>query len=165
MALDKRAPVRNLRFDSTLELAADLDRLEAAARAGTLRSTGSWSLGQCAQHIGKFFAGALDGFDGKAPLVIRVVGRLLFKRKALGPEPMPGGINLPASASSMLPDPEISDEAGLAFLREQIARVDRGEKFSHPSPLFGRLSHDEWMVLQLKHAALHLGFLDPGDGA
>lgn len=165
MAMDKRAPVRQLRFRSIDELSAELDRLEAAAAAGRLRSTGSWSLGQCCEHIGKFFRGALDGFDGRAPLPIRILAKLFFKRKALGPEPMPGGINLPASASMLLPDPGISDEAGLAYLRAQIARLKKGEQFTHPSALFGPLTHDQWMVLQLKHAALHLGFLDPGDGA
>lgn len=165
MPPEKRTPVRTINLDSLEALAEELDRLESASAAGTLRRTGSWSLGQCCQHIGKFFNGALDGFDGKAPLPLRVLAKMFIKRKALGPEPMPGGINLPAAASALLPDPDISDEAGLAFLREPIARVGRGERFKHPSPLFGKLTHEQWMTLQLKHAALHLGFLDPGEGA
>ena len=49
-------------------------------------------------------------------------------------------------------------------LRETIARVkEKGEEFSHPSPIFGEFTHEEWTRLQLGHCQLHLGFMHPGE--
>lgn len=50
-------------------------------------------------------------------------------------------------------------------LRRQIQRVQDGERFTQASPIFGKLSHEQWVNLHLKHAELHLGFLDPGADA
>ena len=30
-----------------------------------------------------------------------------------------------------------------------------------PNPIFGRLTHDEWKAINLRHAELHMGFLHP----
>ncbi len=165
MSKQRRKPCRQLDFQSTSDLGNDLDQLERACDSGTVRATGDWSPGQITHHIGKFFHFALDGFDAPAPLPVRIIATLLFKKKALGPGPMPSGIKLPAKASYMLPDPDISDKDGITYLREQLQRLAEGEKFTHPSPIFGKLTHEQWMTIQLKHAALHLGFLDLGDRA
>jgi len=45
-------------------------------------------------------------------------------------------------------------------LRSALARLDADEKFTQPSPLLGRLSHEQWVRMQLGHASMHLGFLD-----
>ena len=164
MSSQSHKPGRILDFQSVFDLESDLDRIEQACASGAVEATGSWSVGQNCHHVGKFFRFALDGFDGPAPLPVRVIATLLFKKKALGPGPMPSGIKLPAKASYMLPDPDITNEDGIAFLREQVQRIKNGEQFTHPSPIFGKLTHDQWMTIQLKHAALHLGFLDLGDG-
>ncbi len=161
MGSESKQPPRIVQFSSLADLEKELDVLLEASQRSALTVHGNWSLGQNAQHIGKFVNGALSGFDGQAPWVVRKAAKMMFKKKALGPEPMPAGFKLPKSASSMLPDPGINDEDGVAYLKEQIARVQHGEKFSHPSPLFEALTHEEWMTMQLKHAALHLGFLEP----
>jgi Protein of unknown function (DUF1569) len=163
MPKQTRKPCRKLDFRSISDLEKDLDDLEKTCQMGTVHKTGDWSPGPICHHVGKFFHFALDGFDGPAPLPVRIIATILFKKKALGPGPMPAGIKLPAKASYMLPDPDISDADGIAFLRDQIARMNNGEQFTHPSPIFGKLTHDQWMTIQLKHAALHLGFLDLGD--
>jgi len=163
MSKQSHKPCRTLNFQSIADLENDLDRLEQACASGTVRPVGAWSSGQNCQHVGKFFKFALDGFESSAPLPVRLIVTLLFKSKALGPDPMPSGFKLPAKASYMLPDPDISDQDGIAFLREQLQRIKNGEQFAHPSPLFGQLTQDQWMTIQLKHAALHLGFLDLGD--
>lgn len=142
-------------------LRSELDRVETAHHAGTLRTLGNWSAGQILQHISKFMRYAIDGFPpGGPPWILKVIAQILFKRKAIEGRPPPAGIKLPEGAAYLLPDDAVSFEDGLGALREQIARIERGEHFSHPSPLFGALTHEQWMKLQLGHATMHLGFLE-----
>lgn len=156
----KTAAHRALRFDSLDALEAELCRIESALAGGTARVTGNWSVGQICEHVGKFIRCSFDGFDGGPPLPVRVLGRLVFKRLALGDGPVPRGIRLPKEAVSLLPGAAVSDADGIQLLRAQMARMRAGEQMRQPSPLFGRLTHDQWMHLHLKHAAMHLGFVE-----
>ena len=36
------------------------------------------------------------------------------------------------------------------------------ERFTHDSPIFGKLTHEQWITLNAGHATLHLSFLDLG---
>jgi hypothetical protein len=51
-------------------------------------------------------------------------------------------------------------EEGVRRFREAFSRL-RGECPANVSPVFGRLTHGEWVQLNLRHAELHLGFLVP----
>lgn len=157
----KSALRRPVRYRSLDELRADLDALERGHRATTLRTTGNWSAGQVQQHCAIFMRCALDGFPHKAPWPIRVVASTLYKRKALSDAPIPSGFRIPKQANFLRPDDDITFDLGAAELREVIARVQAGDRFSHASPLFGRLSHEQWTHMQLGHCALHLSFLWP----
>lgn len=158
----KTAPRRNLRYASFEEIAADLDRLEAALDAGTLTHTGNWTPGQVFEHTGKFLGFALDGFTTSAPAPVRWISILLFKKKATQTDdPIPAGFKLPKAASVMLPRDDVGDREGLDLLRTNVDRVRSGEKMIHPSPIFGKLTHEEWLIIQRKHVALHLSFLHP----
>ncbi|MFI4882205.1 MAG: DUF1569 domain-containing protein [Phycisphaerales bacterium JB064] len=159
----KTATRRDLRFASFDEVAADLDRLEAAMNTGTLAATGNWTPGQVFDHLAKFLQFAYDGFPSKAPPPVRWIARMMLKKKAANSEdPIPSGFKLPKQASALLPREDMSDQQGLEYLRSQVARVQNGEKMTQPSPLLGRLTPEEWVTLQRKHMALHLSFLDPG---
>ena len=154
---------RDLRFGDFEQVNADLDRLEAALDAGTLTHTGNWTPGENFDHLAKFLRFALDGFSSKAPAPVRWIARMMFKKKATSSEePIPAGFKLPKQASVLLPEPGVEDREGLQRLRTQVARILSGEQMTHPSPLFGSLTHEEWLTLQRKHMALHLSFLHPG---
>ena len=157
----KTAPHRELSFNCINCLKGELDTLQTAHDAGKLTNTGNWSPGQILQHVAKFFGFAMDGFEARAPWLVRTILTLLFKKKALGPDPMPRGLKLPAKAKSLLPDESPSFEDGMSHLRAMIHRIENGNKLTHPSPIFGTLAHEQWMTIQLKHAAMHLGFLNP----
>ncbi|MBX3323549.1 MAG: DUF1569 domain-containing protein [Phycisphaeraceae bacterium] len=159
MVNTRKAPRRELRFETLSDLQVELNQLQSALDRGTLTHTGNWTPGQNFEHVGKFFKCSMDGFEASAPWIMRFAATLLFKKRALGGEPMPAGLPLPKQASSLLPSPSVSDHDGLAFLQQQIDRLRAGERMTHPSPIFGPLTHDEWMTIQLKHAAMHLGFL------
>lgn len=146
-------------YTSVQELKAELDAIEAAERAGTLRTTGAWSAGQILEHCAKFMRMSFDGFgDMKAPVVFRWLGSALLKPR-LGKSHMKPGIRLPGSASELLPRDLVSFEEGMGLIRAQIARIDAGERMTRASPILGKMSHDQWVLLHLDHCRLHLGFL------
>lgn len=149
-----------MRLGSLEDLRAEIERLAAAERAGTLRRTGNWSTGQVFEHLGKFMAMSIDGFppDSTPPWWVRA-GAKLFKGRAVAGEAPPAGLKLPAKAAFMMPREVVGLEEGEELLLGQIQRVMNGERFTHPSPAFGRLSHEEWTRLHLGHAKLHLSFL------
>jgi len=156
VATDK-AERRSLEFATVADLRREIDRLVAADNAGTLRTTGNWSAGQVFQHVGDLIRYSYDGFPFKAPLLIRVVGRLL-KSRALS-RPLPSGLRLRGASRVLIPGDGVATERGAAALRSQLDRIDAGKRMTQRSPIFGGLSHDQWLRLHLRHGALHFGFL------
>jgi len=154
----KQAERRSLSFRSFDEVKGDLEALERAHERGTLRHTGNWTPGEVFDHCAIFMGCALDGFPGRAPWAVRVLASLLFKRGAVSGKSPPPGFG---TAPFLLPREGVSFADGLTALRGQIARLDAGEQFTHPSGLFGKLTHDQWVKIQLGHTALHLSFLHP----
>ncbi len=144
-------------------LKSELDTIEAAHNAGTLRTAGGWTVGQNLEHCTKIMACAFDGFDARAPWPIRVFGRLVFKPMIRNPQgQMKPGIKLPKKASAVLPSEEVSVEEGLALMRAQLARIDAGEKMLQDSPVMGKMTHELWILMHLNHCRLHFGFFDYG---
>ncbi len=152
---------RDLHFTSVDEALADVDRIVEADRAGTLRRLGNWTVGQNFEHVGMLIKGSYDGLDFKAPLGLRVIVKL-FRKKFLR-DPFPSGIKLRGSFEAVIPRSDFSTEEGAAYIREQLLRIKSGEKMTQPSPLLGKVTHDEWVGIHLKHADLHFSFLIPGD--
>lgn len=153
---------RELTFNCLACVREDLDKIEAAHNAGTLRTVGNWTPGQIFQHCATFMRFALDGFppDMKPPALVKWLAQLIWKKKtAEGAQP-PAGIQLKGALSALVPDDDVTFEEGLAEIRAVIARVqDNGERFSHDSPLFGTFTHEEWEHVQAAHCSLHFSFI------
>ncbi len=158
----KAAPHRDLHFDSFEDILTDLETIENAVNAGTATTTGNWTIGENCDHCAKFLACACDGFGKLAPAPLRFVFRALFFKKAMGDDPIPAGFKLPKQASILLPTPGITDAEGIGELRKQLKRVIAGKEMTARSPVFGTVTHDQWHIIQRKHCALHLGFIQPG---
>lgn len=159
----RRAPRRTLSFHCLNCLSAELDRIEAAHRDGTLRTTGNWTPGENLDHCAKLLEFALDGFPKAVPWIIRTFARLFLRGRATSGKTAPPGFQLPKEAAYMLPQPGIAFEQAMARMRRCLSRMSAGERMSQPNPVFGEMSHEEWMRMQLGHCQLHLGFLDyPG---
>lgn len=148
---------RPLHFGTLAELRREVERLAAAGRAGTLRATGEWSPGQILQHLSRPIRFAIDGYPFRAPWLIRTFGPMLKKRYTS--RTMPSGIRLPKSAAPMMPDASVPTEEGASQLLAALDRLDSGERMTHASPVFGPMTHEEWVQLHLRHAELHLGYL------
>ena len=159
----KEAPRRDLRYGSFADFARDVDAIETAHRAGRLGTTGNWSAGQIMDHLSRFANAAFDGFPKRAPWIVRKLAILIFKKKMLSGEPMPPGFKIPRQAGSMVPSETTTTEEGLAMLRKVFARLDTGDMFTAPSPLFETLTHEQWCKSQLGHAAMHMSFISIDD--
>ncbi len=161
MVNTKQAPRRKTDYRSLADLKADLDRLDAANASGNLGHTGNWTPGEILEHTAKFWKCSLDGFPpGKPPLPLRMMAQLLFKKKAvqLGNQ-TPPGFKLPKSVEHLIPTEGVSYEQGAEQLRECIARVEGGQSHIPESPLFGKLTNEQWTNIHLGHCGMHLSFI------
>ena len=146
---------RKLRFASLEDLSAELDQLAAAP----LRQLGNWSLGQICRHLAVAMNGSIDGYGFQAPWAIRLVAPLLLKNRMLN-KGMAPGFKLPAYAANTMAPAAVDDATGVSELRAAIARQQR-ESHREPSPFFGRMTNEEWTKLHLRHAEMHLSFVEP----
>ena len=148
---------RTLRFASLDELWADVERLGAAERGGTLRRRGNWTLGQALGHLATWAQFAFDGTPLNPPWFIKLILRMRKKRYLN--EGMPRGVKIPKVEGGTLGTEPMSLDEGLSRYRAVIDRLRR-ETPSKPNVIFGPLTHEEWVKLQLRHAELHLSFFD-----
>ena len=149
---------RVLRFESIDQVLAEVDRLAEAERAGRLKRLGNWTLGQTLGHLAAWAKFGYTGNPLRPPFFIRWFLRL--RKRAFLYGPMRAGVKIPGVAGGTLAtDPAPLDEA-LGRFRSVMERL-KAEAPTAPSPIFGRLTHEEAVALNLRHAELHLVFLAP----
>jgi hypothetical protein len=154
----KVAGRRELRFESIDQALADVDRLAEVERAGRLRRLGNWTLGQTLGHLAAWVEYGYTGCPLKVPFFIRWILRLRKRKFLYGP--MRSGVKIPGvEGGTLATDPMPLDEAVERY-RRVMERL-KTEAPTAPSPIFGRLTHEEWIALNLRHAELHLSFLVP----
>ena len=149
---------RDLHFSTMKDLLDDVERLgEAPSR----RATGNWTAAQVVQHVAKLINLSIDGFPiPKAPLPLRVIGRLIRNRALI--KPWRPGYKFPKSFTFLDPDPEISWDQAARYLSDTFDRLE-SQRMTAPSPLLGPLSHEKWEQFHCRHAEMHLGFVH-GEG-
>jgi hypothetical protein len=76
---------------------------------------------------------------------------------------MPRGVEAPAFMQPAMVSAE-DEHLAIEVNSDTVARVIDPAATFYPSPLFGRLSADQWRRLHRIHAAHHLGFLIPRSG-
>ncbi len=157
----RTAEHRTLHFDSIDDLLAEVDRIVAADRAGSLRRTGNWTTGQIFAHIAAWANYPYEGYPPGAtpPWFVRIIARMMRKRFVT--RPMSRGFRIPRAEHGTfgVEDASISTEEGARRLRDAMARLQRREAAIHHSPALGPMSEDDRIALNLRHAELHLGFL------
>ncbi len=149
---------RTLRFESLDQVLADVDQLVAAERAGRLRCLGNWTLGQALGHLAAWSEFGYTGVPLKVPFFIRWILRLRKRQFLYGP--MRAGVRIPRVENGTLATEPLSLDEGLTRFRRITERL-KTEAPTAPSPIFGNLTHDESIALNLRHAELHLGFFVP----
>lgn len=143
---------RVLHFASLDEVVADAETLLASPEVKML---GNWPLAQLLMHLATAVNSSIDGISAKAPWHVRMVGPLIKGRiltKGMSP-----GFKLPKQVEpEFFPAAESPQEA-LECLRAAVARTCR-ERMTARHPVLGKLTHDDWTRLHLRHAELHLSF-------
>ena len=156
-----KVPYRKLRFDAITDLNKELDRIAELDRAGRLQTSGMWTAGQIMAHLAAWIEYGYDGFPIKSPpWIIRWFLRLrLPKMLESG---MPRGIKIPGVPGGTVGADDMPTDQGIARVRQAFQRLENGEHAGHDSPAFGKMSHADRIRLNLRHAELHLGYLNEG---
>ena len=153
---------RVVRLHTIDDLVAEVNRIVAAAGADRVRSLGNWTPAQALQHLGRMIEFSFDGFPFRYPWRFRCAAallRLISWRWLVALAFRPGFKN-PPEAAALEPDLTVSLDEAAEYLRRQLQRIRSGERMSKASPVEGRISHDQWVYAHLRHAELHLSFLD-----
>jgi hypothetical protein len=150
-----------LRFESIDQALAEVDRLAEAERSGRLKRLGNWTLGQTLGHLAGWVEYGFTGYPLKVPFFIRWFLRLGKRKFLYGP--MRAGVKIPGIEGGTLMTEPVSLEEGLERYRRVMNRL-KIEAPTAPNPIFGRLTHEEYIAINLRHAELHLGFLSTNGG-
>jgi hypothetical protein len=143
-------------FSSLEEVMPDVGRLLHG-----YRTVGKWSLGQICNHLSHAIAGSVDGFQVKAPWLLRMTIGPFILRKILKEGTMREGVQVP---EEILPKPGLDDRAEAEALRAAVRLFGAHTGPLVPHPLGATLSRADWERLHCIHCAHHLSFAIP-DGA
>lgn len=147
---------REVHYRTMQDLLDDVERISA----GPYRTVGNWSLAQICAHMSKALNLALDNGQIATPWIVRVLARLLFKRRLIE-GPMPAGFKVRGAAARILiPGEDAGLDESLAALRASVARWQQGAP-THPHFILGPMTPAQWDSLQLRHAELHMSFVQP----
>jgi hypothetical protein len=150
---------RFLRLESLEALREELDRIESADRAGMLKATGDWTPGQILMHLAAWIDYGYEGYPMKRlPFFLRWILRRSLPRMLRSG--MRSGVRIPGVKEGTYGQADESTEVALAKYRKSIDRLGRGDPCLHDSPAFGPMSSEDRIRLNLRHAELHLSFLD-----
>jgi len=154
----RQVPRRTLRLSSIDDLLAELDQIEQAAQAGTLRAIGNWTPGQILGHLAAWIEYGWTGYPMKAPpwpiswLLRRTLRRTLR-------DGLKSGVKIPGIAGGTTGTEALETDVALERLRAALQRLQAGEPVRYESPAFGPMSQEDRVALQLRHAELHLSYL------
>jgi hypothetical protein len=149
---------RTIRLSSLDELRSEVRGIATAERDRRVARLGNWSPGQCFDHLATWIDYAYGGQPAlPTPLFLRLAGPLL--KPVFLSKGFPAGVRFPVEGGTY----------GTADLPIDVAErrlctaIDRLDSTEPPGrhPFLGRMSHEDWRRLHLRHAELHLSFLDP----
>lgn len=149
---------RTLRFTSLDEMMLEAMRIAEAERSGNLKTLGNWTAGQTFGHIAGWMNYAFDGYPMQPPFPLKLIARL-FKKRILQ-KGMSPGMRIPKTDGGTYSSDPMSLDEGLQRLSRAVDRL-RSTAPAASNPMFGPLTHQQWIDLNLRHAELHLGFLNP----
>jgi hypothetical protein len=149
---------RKIQLATIDDVLAELDRISQADKEGRLRSTGNWTVGQILAHVAAWIDYGYTGYPVKPPpfpfnFILRWMGKRILKK---GMRP---GVRIPGVKDGTFGQEQIATDVGMERLRKAFLRLKNGEQCKYDSPAFGPMSHDDRILLNLRHAELHLGFI------
>lgn len=152
-----KAPRRKLRFSSIDDILNETNQLVAAEQNGTLKTSGNWTLGQTINHLAVWIDYAFSGPPMRPPWWVKIFINVFVGKKKFLYEPMRAGVKVPGIPGGALATEVVPTDQAVAHYRTALARL-RNEAPQKPNILFGQMTHEEWIALNLRHAELHLSF-------
>jgi hypothetical protein len=151
---------RKLRFENVEAAISDAIQLAASERSGGLRATGNWTLGQALGHVAFWASAPYDGYPDmrRPPWLMRLLMPLM-KRHILN-KGMPAGIRVPGTPTGTFGTDVMETDQGLVALQNSLTRL-AAQAPADDNPVFGSMTHEDWLKLNLRHAELHLSFFHP----
>ena len=147
---------RRLSFASMSDVLDDVDYL---ASGDPPRTAGNWSPAQIVRHVRTMITCSIDGFPvPRVDPVTRIVCRLL--RNRILTTPLRAGLRFPHKFSFLAPDDDASWDEEVEQLHQAVGRLD-SERMTHPSPVLGSLTHDQWEQFHCRHSEMHFSFMHP----
>lgn len=152
---------RKLRFESPEQAIAEARRLVDAENAGRLERSGNWTLGQNLAHLSAWLTFAFEGVPDvvKPPALLKFMMRNMFLGMILN-KGMMSGVRISGLKEGTLGQDDIPAGEALARLEKAWTRM-KASKPPHPNVLFGDLTHEQWIKLNLRHCELHMSFMHP----
>jgi len=155
---------RSIRLATLDDVSAEVERLQ---RSG-YHQVGQWNLSQICHHLADWMTYPLDGFPKMSMTVKLLMGAVrTFRGKAIMQKfiedqaMQPGQPTLPESIH-----PKSDDErAAVERLQATIRRLEEHRGKIHPSPIFGAMTRQELIAVQMAHCNHHLGFLVPKEAS
>jgi hypothetical protein len=151
---------RQLRFNDLDEVVRDAESLLAKG----YEKAGNWDLAQCCNHLADWLRFPVEGFP-KMPLLLKPIFWMI--RKTVGRKKLLhyiGTGSFPAGKPTMpetVKPPGGDPGAAIGVLRKSVERLKAHNGAIVPSPIFGPMTKDEAVRMQLVHCAHHLSFLIP----
>jgi uncharacterized protein DUF1569 len=156
---------RAVNLHSMDEFVAEIERIANAYHSGGIRTTGNWTAAQVLEHLAKLIEFSYDGFPFRVSWPIRAVSHVakwLAWERFIKWSFQPGYL-LPEYARALLSSPDAEFDPAAGRLRAALARIQSGESMLQPSPFEGRLTHEQFVYVHLRHAELHLSYIQFSD--
>ncbi len=147
---------RSLSLKTLDDVVAEARRIAAAEHAGNLRHLGNWTTGQIFGHVAAWMSYPFDGYPVSPPWFVRIVARLM--KNSFLKKPLPPGFRIQGAPEGTYGVDKLSTQDGLTRLEAACRRLKQTAP-EHPNPVFGPLTHEEWITLNVGHANLHFGFV------
>ncbi len=144
------------------DLDAAVQHAEHLHREGYTK-LGNWSLAQICEHLSDWLEYMIDGYP-PAPLPIRAMlwgmratlGKSMLRKILATGQMRPGG---PTMKQTVHPQEDLNETTSLKRFHDTVERFKAHDGGYHASPIFGPLSAEEGVKLQLVHCAHHLSYL------
>ena len=121
-------------------------------------TSGQWTAAQILDHLARAIDCSFDGFGFSFPLWIRMLVRPF--RNGVLVRPMRAGFRMPKRSAVLRPPETATLDTALARFERSTERL-KSENPQQPHPVLGLLSPQEYRLLHLRHAELHLSFILP----
>jgi hypothetical protein len=151
---------RSVAFENLDEVWKDVMTLLADGYS----ASGNWNLAQVCAHLNDWMRFPMDGYP-KPPAPIRAI--LWVMKVTIGRKQLNGILNdgfRPKTPTMPQTVHATGEETDAAAAEQFLETINRFRNYDGPiatSPVFGKLTAEEALNLQLRHCAHHLSFLTP----